>query len=83
MYRRIFFAENEAEVYDVDVFSDVDDFPYEETGISPDYNWRVGKNILPVYKYENRVIWGVTARIVRSFSREFFKGFLRGEANRP
>lgn len=78
-----FFAENEAEVYDVDVFSDVDDFPYEETGISPDYNWRVGKNILPVYKYENRVIWGVTARIVRSFSREFFKGFLRGEANRP
>ena len=63
-----FFAWNQPGIYDVDVVSDVKDFPYEETGISPAYKWRVGKNILPVYKFEDRVIWGVTARIVRSFA---------------
>ncbi len=65
-----FFKENEAKVYDVDVLSDVKDFPYEESGISPSYNWRKGKNILPVYRYGQRVIWGVTARIVRSFVKK-------------
>ena len=48
----------------------VKDFPYEEAGISPSYNWRKGKNILPVYKYGERVIWGVTARIVRGFVKK-------------
>ena len=38
-----FFAETVPENYDVDVVSKVDDFPYEKTGISPDYNWRKGK----------------------------------------
>ena len=28
------------------------------------------KNILPVYKYGERVIWGVTARIVRGFVKK-------------
>ena len=65
-----FFRENEAQIYDVDVLSDVKDFPYEEAGISPSYNWRKGKNILPVYKYGERVIWGVTARIVRGFVKK-------------
>jgi mutator protein MutT len=58
-----------AKNYDVDVISDVKDFPYEETGISPSYQWRKGKNILPLYKYESetgeKIIWGVTARIAK------------------
>ena len=45
-----FFAETVPENYDVDVVSKVDDFPYEKTGISPDYNWRKGKNVLPLYR---------------------------------
>ena len=57
-----FFRENTAEIYDIDVVSDVSDFPYDKTGISPDYKWRKGKNLLPLYRYEDKIIWGITAR---------------------
>ncbi len=63
-----FFAETVPENYDVDVVSKVDDFPYEKTGISPDYNWRKGKNVLPLYRYKDRIIWGMTARILKWMS---------------
>ena len=62
-----FFRENTAEIYDIDVVSDVSDFPYDKTGISPDYKWRKGKNLLPLYRYEDKIIWGITARIVEWF----------------
>ena len=62
-----FFRENTAEIYDIDVVSDVSDFPYDKTGISPDYKWRKGKNLLPLYRYEDKIIWGITARIVKWF----------------
>ena len=62
-----FFKENTAEIYDIDVVSDVSDFPYDKTGISPDYKWRKGKNLLPLYRYEDKIIWGITARIVKWF----------------
>ena len=62
-----FFRDNTAEIYDIDVVSDVSDFPYDKTGISPDYKWRKGKNLLPLYRYEDKIIWGITARIVKWF----------------
>ena len=62
-----FFRENTAEIYDIDVVSDVSDFPYDKTGISPDYKWRKGKNLLPLYRYEDKIIWGITARIGKWF----------------
>lgn len=62
-----FFKENPAEIYDIDVVSDTTDFPYDETGISPDYKWRRGKNLLPLYRYNDKIIWGITARIVKWF----------------
>lgn len=62
-----FFKENPAKIYDIDVVSDVSEFPYEETGISPDYKWRKGKNLLPLYRYKDKIIWGITARIVKWF----------------
>lgn len=65
-----FFAETVLENYDVDVVSKVDDFPYEKTGISPDYNWRKGKNVLPLYRYKDRIIWGMTARILKWMSEK-------------
>ena len=65
-----FFAETVPENYDVDVVSKVDDFPYEKTGISPDYNWRKGKNVLPLYRYKDRIIWGMTARILKWMSEK-------------
>ncbi len=65
-----FFYENKAEIYDVDVVSDVSDFPYDKTGISPDYKWRRGKNLLPLYRYDGKIIWGITARIVKWFTEQ-------------
>ena len=65
-----FFAETVTENYDVDVVSKVDDLPYEKTGISPDYNWRKGKNVLPLYRYKDRIIWGMTARILKWMSEK-------------
>lgn len=62
-----YFIDNPAVHYDMDVVSKTEDFPYEETGISPEYNWRVGKNIIPLYNYKGKVIWGVTARIIEDF----------------
>lgn len=65
-----FFIENPPKVYEADIVSDVENFPYEEAGVPPDYNWRKSKNILPVYRWENRVIWGMTARIVKWFTEK-------------
>ena len=65
-----FFAETVPENYDVDVVSKVDDLPYEKTGISPDYNWRKGKNVLPLYRYKDRIIWGMTAMILKWMSEK-------------
>ncbi len=63
-----FFKGNPPKVYEADIVSDVAAFPYAETGISPSYKWRKSKNIIPVYHWENRVIWGMTARIVKWFT---------------
>lgn len=60
-----FFAKNPPENYDVEVVSKVEDFPYDKTGISPDYNWRKGVNILPLYRYKDKIIWGITARMTK------------------
>lgn len=67
-----FFIENPPKSYDVEVVSKLDDFPYEETGISPDYKWRRGVNVLPLYRYGDKIIWGMTARIVRWFAEQIF-----------
>ena len=65
-----FFKDNPPKVYEADIISDVADFPYEEAGISSSYNWRKSKNIIPVYRWQNRVIWGMTARIVKWFTEK-------------
>lgn len=48
-----------------------DDFPYELVGVSRDYPWRGGKVEVPIYRYENHTIWGLTARITHSLFQEF------------
>lgn len=58
-----FFAENEPEIYCFDVLPNVGpDFPYEKINLDG-YNWRKGKSTVPIYRYGDRVIWGLTARI--------------------
>lgn len=59
-----FFAENEPEIYNFDVLPNIGpDFPYEKINLSNGYNWRKGKSTVPIYRYGDRVIWGLTARI--------------------
>ena len=63
-----FFASAEPMSHTVRIIQDTADFPYEETGIRKDYKWRVGHQEIFIYHYENRIIWGLTARIARWFA---------------
>ncbi len=59
-----FFVENEPEIYCFDVLPNIGpDFPYEKINMESGYNWRKGKSTVPIYRYGDRVIWGLTARI--------------------
>lgn len=61
-----FFRATEPEVYAYDLLPQgPEGFPYEELGIARDYPWSRGRVEVPVWRYENHVIWGMTARIVR------------------
>ena len=65
-----FFAENEPYLYEYDIIQDVKGFPYEEFGINKDYRWRVGHKAIALYRYGDRVIWGLTAAIARKFAEK-------------
>ena len=41
------------------------DFPYEEFGIPRDYRWLPGRETVPFYVWQDRVIWGLTGRTTR------------------
>lgn len=59
-----FFTENEPETYSFDVIPNIGpEFPYEKINLTSGYNWRKGKSTVPIYRYGDRVIWGLTARI--------------------
>ena len=62
-----FFEEVEPYIYEYDVVQKVDDFPYEEMGVNPDYKWRVGRNLVPIWHYgegeDRQLLWGLTALI--------------------
>lgn len=42
-----------------------EDFPYEQLGITSDYHWQIGRESGPIYPWEGKIIWGMTARITR------------------
>lgn len=43
-------------------------FPYEAAGIPRDYAWARGTVPVPLWRWQGHVIWGMTARIVRSIA---------------
>lgn len=61
------FMKNEPEVHIVDLkqFSR-EDFPFDKAHIPPDYKWRSSNAEVPIYNYEDKAIWGLTARITRN-----------------
>ena len=44
-----------------------EDFPYELLGIQSDYHWQIGRESGPIYPWQGKIIWGMTARITRHF----------------
>ena len=61
-----FFRETEPEVYVCDLTpKPPEKFPWDRVGVRPDYPWAAGRTEVPVWYWENRAIWGMTARLVR------------------
>ncbi len=62
-----FFMNTEPEAHYVEVKHEIpDDFPFEYIVGGRNYGWGHGKVPEYFYFYENRIIWGFTARLVRS-----------------
>ena len=73
-----FFMENDPEVLTIkDGPIDADSFPYEKIGLGREksYAWRIEEKEVPVYNYEDRIIWGMTGRMIQGFIR-----ILKGQA---
>lgn len=63
-----YLLQTEPLVYEMEVAPKVpDDFPYETIKFPKGYKWRKGRSYVPIYEYGDRVIWGLTGRITRSF----------------
>ncbi|MFC2949102.1 NUDIX hydrolase [Virgibacillus sediminis] len=63
-----FFLENEPEVHQVRLqVQPADDFPYELIVGGEDYNWQFRETDELFYQYHGKVIWGLTAKILRHF----------------
>lgn len=61
-------------IYKMEVIPDIkSDFPYDIVNFKEGYNWRKGRGEVPIYSFEDKVIWGLTARITKSMI-EIIKG---------
>lgn len=64
-----FFMETEPKVYHVNFKAEPEeDFPLDLLVGGENYNWRTRKMDESFYIFENRVIWGLTARILTHFT---------------
>ena len=65
-----FFMENEPDIEYVEVIPRPDEhFPYEKIHFPNGYKWAKGCNEIPIYNFEGRPIWRITARITHDFIR--------------
>ena len=65
-----FFRATPPEVYTYELLPKVPaDFPYESVGVSPDYPWAKGRVNVPIWHWQDHVIWGLTARIVQDLCK--------------
>ena len=64
-----FFLNTEPEIYYTTTQTIPDkDFPFYKIYGGKNYDWRKARTPIYFYIYKNRVIWGMTAKIMRSFS---------------
>lgn len=62
-----FFLENEPEVHNINIKFDIpDDFPFEHIVGGRSYGWSHGKQSELFYFYKDKVIWGLTARMINN-----------------
>lgn len=63
-----FFIANPPELHYMDMMPRVDEgFPYEKIDFQDGYRFRKGKASIPIYQFEDKVIWGITAKITYNF----------------
>ena len=66
-----FFQKTEPEIWRYELLPQVpEDFPYEPVGVSRDYPWSHGRMEVPIWYWQGRAIWGMTARLVREIVRQ-------------
>ena len=64
-----FFLNTEPEIYYTTTQTIPDkDFPFDKIYGGKNYDWRKARTPIYFYIYKSRVIWGMTAKIMRSFS---------------
>lgn len=63
----LFFLENEPDEYFIDVKAEINpNKKFPTHWVSEEYNWRVGEYSVLFYQYEDRIIWGFTAKIIEN-----------------
>lgn len=63
-----FFMNNDPDIEFVEVIPVPDDhFPYDKINFPNGYRWTKGCNEVPIYNYNDKPIWGITARITHDF----------------
>ncbi|MCT4595491.1 MAG: CoA pyrophosphatase [Anaeromicrobium sp.] len=63
-----FFLDKNPDTYNthIKVYTD-EQFPHHLISGGRDYNWRVGTYPVYFYKYNEHIIWGITAKIIKNF----------------
>ncbi len=62
------FSENEPEFYKIEsVLQPEEAFPYERIVGGRNYRWRNRGETVYFYQYQDRAVWGLTAKILKSF----------------
>ncbi len=62
--------DNEPEKYTVEsVFNFPEDFPFHKIHNGKSYNWRNGSYDILFYEYDQRTIWGMTAKMTRNLMK--------------
>ena len=60
-----FFVETEPKVYTLPLVRDVSTPSfYEEIGFPRNYHWRRREEVVPVWRYQGHVIWGMTGKLL-------------------
>lgn len=63
-----FLLQQEVQSYTITSHFDIpEDFPFHKIQKGKDYNWRTGTYEVLFYQYEDYVIWGITAKMLRTF----------------